>query len=149
MDELGSGVRNTFKYCGIYTPGTKPEFIEEDVFRTIIPLQPKEGEEALSVSDWYEVRRKVRRKFGEKFGGNSENEEDYGRITEETRKNYGRNTEEIITWMFLEPEITMEEIAQRIDKSQSTVEKTIKKLREDEILERVGSTKAGYWKINL
>jgi len=39
--------------------------------------------------------------------------------------------------------------AQRIDKSQSTVEKTIKKLREDEILERVGSTKAGYWKINL
>lgn len=45
--------------------------------------------------------------------------------------------------MLLEPEITMDEIAQRIDKSQSTVEKNIKKLREDEIAERVGSTKAG------
>ena len=39
VDELGSGVRNTFKYCGIYTAGTKPEFIEGDVFKTIIPLK--------------------------------------------------------------------------------------------------------------
>jgi ATP-dependent DNA helicase RecG len=39
VDELGSGVRNTFKYCGIYTPGRKPEFIEEDVFKAIIPLK--------------------------------------------------------------------------------------------------------------
>ncbi len=43
VDELGSGVRNTFKYCGIYTPRTKPEFFEDDVFRTIIPLKSKEG----------------------------------------------------------------------------------------------------------
>lgn len=43
VDELGSGVRNTFKYCGIYTPGTKPEFIEEDVFKTIIPLKTEDG----------------------------------------------------------------------------------------------------------
>ena len=88
-------------------------------------------------------------RFGEKFGGSSENEEDYLRIAEEIRKTYGRNTEEIMAWMLLESEITMEEVAQRINRSQSTVEKTIKKLREDEILERVGSTKAGYWKINL
>ncbi len=149
VDELGSGVRNTFKYCGIYTPGTKPEFIEEDVFKTIIPLKAEEGKEAVSASNWDEVRTKVRKKFGQKFGVKSENEEGYGRLTEEIRKTYGRNTEEIVAWMLLEPEITMEEIAQRIDKSQSTVEKTIKKLREDKILERVGSTKAGYWKINL
>ena len=43
MDELGSGVRNTFKYCGIYTPGTDPEFIEEDIFKTIIPLKAEDG----------------------------------------------------------------------------------------------------------
>ena len=42
VDELGSGVRNTFKYCGIYTAGTKPEFIEGDVFKTVIPLKPEE-----------------------------------------------------------------------------------------------------------
>jgi ATP-dependent DNA helicase RecG len=65
VDELGSGVRNTFKYCGTYTPGTKPEFIEEDVFRTIIPLKAEESKEAVSASYWDEVRRKVRGKFGE------------------------------------------------------------------------------------
>jgi len=68
VDELGSGVRNTFKYCGIYAPGTTPEFIEDDIFRTIIPLKAKDGRKAVSASDWDEVRRKVRRKFGEKFG---------------------------------------------------------------------------------
>jgi predicted HTH transcriptional regulator len=65
VDELGSGVRNTFKYCGIYTHGTQPEFIEDDIFKTIIPLKVKGSKEAALPSDWEEVRRKVRRKFGE------------------------------------------------------------------------------------
>ncbi len=64
VDELGSGIRNAFKYCGIYTPGTQPEFIEDDIFRAIIPLNAEEYE-AVSASSWDEVRRKVRRKFGE------------------------------------------------------------------------------------
>ena len=38
-DELGSGMRNTYKYTQLYSGGT-PEFIEDDVFRTIIPLTP-------------------------------------------------------------------------------------------------------------
>ncbi len=38
-DELGSGMRNTYKYTKLYSGGT-PEFIEGDVFRTVIPLAP-------------------------------------------------------------------------------------------------------------
>ena len=38
-DELGSGMRNTYKYTKLYSGGV-PEFIEGDVFRTIIPLTP-------------------------------------------------------------------------------------------------------------
>ena len=38
-DELGSGMRNTYKYTQLYSGGI-PEFIEGDVFRTIIPLTP-------------------------------------------------------------------------------------------------------------
>ena len=38
-DELGSGMRNTYKYTQLYSGGT-PEFIEGDVFRTVIPLTP-------------------------------------------------------------------------------------------------------------
>ena len=36
-DELGSGMRNTYKYTKMYSGGTL-EFIEGDMFRTIIPL---------------------------------------------------------------------------------------------------------------
>lgn len=36
-DELGSGMRNTYKYTRLYS-GTEPQFIEGDIFKTIIPL---------------------------------------------------------------------------------------------------------------
>ena len=51
--------------------------------------------------------------------------------------------------MHAKPTITIPEIAKRIKKSQSTVDKLISKLKEATEIERVGSTKAGYWKINL
>ena len=38
-DELGSGMRNTYKYTKLYSGGTA-EFIEGDVFRTVVPLAP-------------------------------------------------------------------------------------------------------------
>ena len=69
------------------------------------------------------------------------------KITEEIRKNYGRNAEEIMAWMNAKPQITAAEIASKINKSQSTIEKLIKKLREKKIIERIGSTKGGYWKV--
>jgi ATP-dependent DNA helicase RecG len=45
VDELGSGVRNIYKYNRIYS-GADPEFIEGDVFKTIIPLTAKPGAHA-------------------------------------------------------------------------------------------------------
>lgn len=44
-DELGSGVRNTYKYSKIYS-GADPTFIEGDVFKTIIPLTSEVNEQA-------------------------------------------------------------------------------------------------------
>ena len=41
VDELGSGVRNVYKYCELYTPNTHPLFIEGDIFKAIIPLAEK------------------------------------------------------------------------------------------------------------
>lgn len=36
-DELGSGMRNTYKFTKLYSGGT-PQFVEGDIFKTIIPL---------------------------------------------------------------------------------------------------------------
>lgn len=38
VDELGSGVRNVTNFLLYYSPGQLAQFIEEDVFRTIIPI---------------------------------------------------------------------------------------------------------------
>ena len=37
-DEIGSGIRNTYKYLPLYAPGVEPAFIENDTFKTEIPL---------------------------------------------------------------------------------------------------------------
>jgi ATP-dependent DNA helicase RecG len=37
-DEIGSGIRFTKKYLPLYIPNAKPLFIEDNVFKTIIPL---------------------------------------------------------------------------------------------------------------
>jgi ATP-dependent DNA helicase RecG len=37
-DELGSGMRNLYRYTRIYTDGAEPELVEGDIFRAIIPL---------------------------------------------------------------------------------------------------------------
>lgn len=37
-DQLGSGVRNLFKYS-VYYSGKEPQFVEGDVFRIIVPLE--------------------------------------------------------------------------------------------------------------
>jgi ATP-dependent DNA helicase RecG len=128
VDELGSGVRNTFKYCSIYTPGIKPEFIEDDVFKTIIPLKAKEGKDTVSIFNWEEIRRKVRRKFGEKFGESSE---------------------KIIELIFENQYISASEMAKIIGITERAVEKQLAKLKEKNIIDRIGPDKGGYWKINI
>lgn len=40
-DEIGSGIRNMTKYLRYYTPGAIPQFIEDDIFKTEIPLSVK------------------------------------------------------------------------------------------------------------
>jgi len=124
VDELGSGVRNTYKYCGLYTPGTKPEFIEDDIFRTIIPIKANQHEEAISGSNLDEVRRKVRRKFG-------------------------GSSEKIIELIFGDQYITASEMAEVIGNTERAVEKQLAKLKEKDIIDRIGPDKGGYWKINV
>jgi ATP-dependent DNA helicase RecG len=57
VEELGSGVRNAFKYMDSYVTGARPIFIENDIFETVIPLRTK------NIEKWGE-------KWGEKLSKN-------------------------------------------------------------------------------
>jgi ATP-dependent DNA helicase RecG len=59
-DELGSEVKNLFKYCQHYSGGRNPELIEEDIFKCIVPLT-SEGTEQVTeqVTGQVEKRQKI------------------------------------------------------------------------------------------
>lgn len=55
-DEIGSGIRNTYKYLPLYVPGAKPSFIENETFTTLIPLQwLNMGHFAKAFQEWLEL----------------------------------------------------------------------------------------------
>lgn len=146
VDELGSGVRNTFKYCNLYISGSNPIFMEDDIFKTIIPLKVENIKKTSSDSE--KIQKEFKKNVNKNENPLSVLRKNYGNNVGEIRKKYGRNAEEILAWLNTNPTITMREISEYINKSQSTIEKIIKRLRDVKIIERVGSTKSGYWKIN-
>ena len=47
------------------------------------------------------------------------------------------------------PEINVREIASKLDMSKSTVSRLMQKLKDKKIIERVGSSQKGYWKVTI
>lgn len=127
VDELGSGIRNTFKFCSIYTPGTQPEFIEGDIFKTIIPLK---AEKLKTIGGWAEIRKHLGDQLGDRLGDR-----------------LGDSEWQILEIIWNNPAASITEMAASIKISTTAIEKNIQKLKRKGILERVGSTKKGFWKI--
>ncbi len=59
----------------------------------------------------------------------------------------GKTPVQILKILFREPHLTIPEIAKKIQKSDSATQRAIRKLREAGFIDRVGSAKAGYWKV--
>ena len=45
-EELGSGVRNLYKYTKLYADGANPQLLEDDIFKIVIPLSGSATEQA-------------------------------------------------------------------------------------------------------
>lgn len=144
VEELGSGVRNTYKYVRHYVKDAAPEFIEDDVFRSIIPI-PKFDDSKPEYSSTVTPRMMksvedsqksldeqlldvVRRKFGEGFGESSES---------------------IIVMIQNKPTISAKEMAEQIKISPRAVEKNLSTLKEKGVIDRIGPPRGGRWKVNV
>ena len=172
-DELGSGMRNAYKYTRLYS-GAEPQFIEGDMFLTVIPLSTGADIRVGPESDLFQ-KSELREDFdidGYKVSGISHdgsriNENLYdksGIKSDELHKNYiinaykpneknlegVSNTEmEILRIISKSPNITIAEIANKIGVADRTAASNIKKLKDKNILLRKGGKKGGYWKIIL
>jgi len=68
--------------------------------------------------------------------------------TPKTRgKTPGKTPDAILFLLDENPFLSIPEIAERINKSESAVERAIRKLRGESRLKRIGPAKGGYWKI--
>jgi ATP-dependent DNA helicase RecG len=86
--------------------------------------------------------------FNREFGKASEDlRNKFGISLEEIRKKFGRNVEMTFSVIAENPDYSAEKIAQKLNISPRTVEKHQAKLKDAGIIERIGSTKAGFWKI--
>lgn len=131
-DELGSGMKNTYKYTKMYSGG-EPQFVEGDVFRITIPLT--------------EVATATVGPNGSGSTDGTRNGTGNGTINETI--NLSQTEERILSELRKNPHITKNEICDTLGIGKSTVARATKKLKDTGIIERVGSTKAGYWKISL
>jgi ATP-dependent DNA helicase RecG len=117
-DELGSGMRNTYKYTKLYS-GAEPTFSEGDVFRIVVPLNeaatatvgpsniPKSHDDTLD--DTLELR--------------------------------------ILVLVRQNPRINQRELSEQLAISLPTVKRTMTKMMEKQVLGRKGGKRFGYWEI--
>ena len=117
-DELGSGMRNTYKYTQLYSK-QQPLFEEGDIFRTIIPLK---------------------RIATQKVGVESDTHDDtHGDTHDDT---HGDTQEKIIRMIETNPKVSTADIAKELRLGIATVKRKIKKIPN---ISYVGSGNNGHW----
>ena len=90
------------------------------------------------------MQQKEEDRVGEKVGENEvENE------VEKTAETKFSLEEKILALLLGNPNITKKKIESELSVSHSTVDRIMKKMKEANIIERVGSDRNGYWKVNL
>jgi len=137
-DNLGSGTRKLFKYSKLYS-GKDPEFKESDIFRISVPL----NEIGLIDTDGNNI-------LGEINGGiNTESGEINGEINIENEKIKLSEMElKVLTAIKKDSHVRRSDLLISLNIGKGTLDRALKKLKEVNLIERVGSNKTGYWKVN-
>jgi ATP-dependent DNA helicase RecG len=120
-DELGSGVRNLYKYTDIYTSGGEPELIEGNVFKIIVPLvsEIKVQPDDLKSND----------------------------CTLNPTLNCTLTETEVLNYLKVNPSATQNEVAEAISRSVNTVKNATANLKRLKLLTREGAKKNGRWMV--
>ena len=130
-DELGSGMRNTYKYTQLYS-GQNPLFEEGDIFRTIIPLKKIATQKVGGGNVAHDVAQGVAHDVAQGVAHDVAHDKiALAEFIKERVRSNGR--------------ITRKAIADEARVSVKTIERTI---REIDNLNYVGSGNNGHWELN-
>lgn len=123
-DQLGSGVRNLFKYSKYYS-GQIPEFIEGDIFRIIVPLDEKYSFD-----------------FGQNGQTNQSNQSD-----QSNQMHLSEDELLLLNLIKENPDMTNPLLAEKLGWSVSRVKYYIQKLKQFEKIRRKGTSRNGRWEV--
>lgn len=159
-DQLGSGVRNLFKYSTFYS-GRKPQFIEGDVFRIIVPLEAfsvdeGRGQETRDIMRMTRViaettqdtEKMTQDIIGRTTQGTEKMTQDIGETIQDISKESPKRrnlAEQIILIMKNNPNITQRMIAEELGINTNTIKYHIRKLRNSGRIVRIGTSQKGKW----
>ena len=137
-DELGSGVRNLYRFTKLYS-GVTPLFEEDDIFRITVPLV---------------ATAKFNETFNETFNATL-NETLSGHDTLNDTLNVATNValklsvqeQVVVRQMQKDAVVSQDEIAERLHLSRRHVNRIVKRLKSLNVIVREGSKKTGHWKI--
>ncbi len=124
-DQLGSGVRNLFKYSKFYSGGG-PEFIEGDIFRIIVPLKEENREEITTQTSTQSTQ-----------------------TSTQSTQSSGMDLEQAIIMLIeREPFLSQKQMAEKLCLNVNTLKYYMKKMREKGMIERVGTSRKGKWMVS-
>lgn len=155
-DQLGSGVRNLFKYTKFYS-GKEPEFIEGDVFRIIVPLDDAYSFDfGTADRDKNENSAEIASESADKVpisaDKSTENATNATKNATDATKNVtesGLNRDEklILSLIEKDPRITQKKLHEETGISLGTVKRILPRLQEKGIIIRIGNRRSGKWDI--
>ncbi|MGE9993761.1 winged helix-turn-helix transcriptional regulator [Peptoniphilaceae bacterium SGI.137] len=119
-DELGSGMRNSYKYTKMYSGG-EPVFTEADVFTTVIPLS-----EAATAT------------VGPTTQGTTQGA---AQVVLSDRD------KALVHLLMKHPDYTQTKIADALDWDVNTVKYYMNKLKKNSVIMRHGTSQRGYWEV--
>lgn len=171
-DQLGSGVRNLYKYSKYYS-GEEPKFIEEDVFRIVVPLNDSYLDD--SIEKTTQSGDKTTQSTTQTTQSAGETTQSTTQSTDETTQSADKTTQlatqsdarvtysadkfdyiikyrsetneeqEIMLLLELFPQLSQKQIAERLMMNINTVKYYIRKMQKQGKIEHVGSTRKGKW----
>jgi ATP-dependent DNA helicase RecG len=119
VEDLGSGIRNMYKYCPIYVPGAQPVMEEDDVFRLTVRYE-REGEYNNPHGDILKT------------------------VAQTTDIKYA---DEILALIRMNPKITATEMSEKLSIKLRNTRYILAEMKNKSIISRNGSDKNGEWEI--
>ena len=119
-EELGTGLRNVYKYSGAYSGSENVSFVEQDIFVVQVPLDE-------TVMDMTPQEMDVGDNVGDNVGD--------------------KRLNKILVLIKQYNQISAVQIATQLSVSYRTIERDIDKLKKSGKLKRIGTDKGGYWEI--